>query len=63
MKIGIVGSMQFIDKMIESKKILQELGHDAFVTDLHKAMVGKNDDEIEEIKLHQIWMLFVNFGT
>ena len=45
--------MQFTDKMLEVKAKLQELGHDAFVTDLHKAMVGKTDDEIEKIKLHQ----------
>ena len=53
MKIGIIGSMQFTDKMLEVKAKLQELGHDAFVTDLHKAMVGKTDSEIEKIKLHQ----------
>jgi len=53
MKIGIIGSMQFTDKMLEVREKLQELGHDAFVTDLHKAMVGKTDDEIEKIKLHQ----------
>jgi hypothetical protein len=53
MKIGIIGSMQFTDKMLEVKAKLQELGHDAFVTDLHKAMVGKTDEEIEKIKLHQ----------
>lgn len=53
MKIGIIGSMQFTDKMLEVREQLQELGHDAFVTDLHKAMVGKTDDEIEKIKLHQ----------
>ncbi len=53
MKIGIIGSMQFTDKMLEYREKLLELGHDAFVTDLHKAMVGKTDFEIEEIKLHQ----------
>ena len=53
MKIGIIGSMQFTDKMLEVREKLRELGHDGFVTDLHKAMVGKTDDEIEKIKLHQ----------
>ena len=53
MKIGIIGSMQFTDKMIEVRDKLHGLGHDAFVTDLHKAMVGKTDEEIEEIKLEQ----------
>ena len=53
MRIGIIGSMQFTDKMIEYRDKLKELGHDAFITDLHKTMVGKSDEEIEEIKLHQ----------
>ncbi|MDY6896449.1 MAG: hypothetical protein SVO01_13680 [Thermotogota bacterium] len=45
--------MQFTAKMLEVREELRELGHDAFITDLHKAMVGKRDDEIEKIKLHQ----------
>ncbi|MFP4423736.1 MAG: hypothetical protein ACLFP2_00735 [Candidatus Woesearchaeota archaeon] len=53
MKIGIIGSMQFTEKMIEVRDALREKGHDAFVTDLHAAMIGKNDEEIEEIKIHQ----------
>jgi len=53
MKIGIIGSMQFTDKMLEVKDKLREFGHDAFVTDLHKAMIGKTDEEIETIKLYQ----------
>ena len=53
MKIGIIGSMQFTDKMLEVREKLREWGHDAFVTDLHKSMIGKTDSEIEKIKLHQ----------
>jgi hypothetical protein len=53
MRIGIIGSMQFTEKMLEVRDKLQELGHDAFVTDLHKALVGKTDEEKEKIKLHQ----------
>ena len=53
MKIGIIGSMQFTDKMVEIKNNLDNLGHEAFLTDLHKTMIGKNDEEIEKIKLHQ----------
>src|SRR3989338_8912845 len=53
MRIGIIGSMQFTGKMLDVRDKLRELGHDAFVTELHKAMVVKTDDEIEEIKLHQ----------
>jgi len=53
MKIGIIGSMQFTDKMLEYREKLNALGHQAFVTDLHKTMIGKSEDEIEVIKLHQ----------
>jgi len=53
MRIGIIGSMQFTDKMLEVREKLREWGHDAFVTDLHKAMIGKTDEEIEKIKLYQ----------
>jgi len=53
MKIGIIGSMQFTEKMLETQKMLSELGHEAFLTDLHKSLVGKSDEEKEKIKLHQ----------
>ena len=53
MKIGIIGSMQYTEKMIEVRDKLIELGHNAFVTDLHKALVGKTDEEKEKIKLYQ----------
>lgn len=45
--------MQFTDKMLEVNEKLQQLGHNAFLTDLHKSMIGKNDEEIERIKLDQ----------
>lgn len=53
MKIGIIGSMQYTEKMLEVRDALNKLGHQAFVTDLHKALVGKTDEEKEQIKLHQ----------
>ncbi len=53
MKIGIIGSMQYTEKMIEARDKLINFGHDAFVTDLHKALIGKTDEEKEKIKLHQ----------
>jgi len=53
MKIGIIGSMQFTEKMLEFRDKLNELGHEALVTDLHKNLVGKTDEEKEKIKLHQ----------
>ena len=53
MKIGIIGSMQFAEKMIETRDELIKRGHNAFVTDLHNALIGKTDEEKEKIKLHQ----------
>lgn len=53
MKIGIIGSMQFTDKMVEYRDALRKLGHDVFITEFHKAMIDKTDSEIEEIKLDQ----------
>jgi hypothetical protein len=34
MKIGVIGSMQFTEKMIDLKEQLIAKGHDAFVTSL-----------------------------
>lgn len=53
MKIGIIGSMQYTEKMLEVQESLNNLGHEAFLTDLHKSLVGKSDEEKEKIKLHQ----------
>jgi len=53
MKIGIIASMQFAEKMVETKKKLEDLGHNVFLTDLHKGFHGKNDKEKEKLKLHQ----------
>jgi hypothetical protein len=52
MRIGIIASMQFVDKMVEVRDTLTTMGHDAFITGLHTTMIGKTDDEIERIKLH-----------
>ncbi|MBN2095576.1 MAG: hypothetical protein JW727_06000 [Candidatus Aenigmarchaeota archaeon] len=53
MRIGIIGSMQFTEKMLEAKKELEKLGHEPFLTELHNSMIGKSGEEIEEIKIHQ----------
>ncbi len=45
--------MQFTERMLEVRDVLQTLGHEAFVTDLHKAFIGKNDEEKEIIKIDQ----------
>ncbi len=39
--------------MLEVRDALQAMGHEAYVTDLHKAFIGKTDEEKEAIKIHQ----------
>lgn len=53
MRIGIIGSMQYTEKMLEARDALNALGHNAYVTDLHKAFIGKTDEEKETIKIQQ----------
>lgn len=53
MKIGVIGSMQYTEKMLELCEQLKEQGHEGFVTTLHAAFIGKTDEEKEEIKLRQ----------
>lgn len=53
MKIGIVGSMQYTEKMIEIKKKLKQMGHVAYMSDLAAPFVGKSDQEKEKIKIEQ----------
>lgn len=53
MRIGIIGSMQYTEKMMDLRDKLIELGHDAFITDLATPFIGKTDEEKEKIKLEQ----------
>jgi len=57
MKIAVVSSMQNAEKMIEIRDALINLGHDAFVTKFTEPMIGKNDHDKEEMKLHQKYNL------
>lgn len=53
MKIGIISSMHHTERMIEVRDELIKLGHDAFITKLAEAFIGKTDEEKERIKIHQ----------
>lgn len=57
MKIGIVGSMQHSEKMLDLKDKLEKLGHQVFVSKFAQTMVGKSDDEKEKMKLNQKYNL------
>ncbi len=53
MRIGIIGSMHFTEKMVEVRDALLQRGHEAFVTKLADAFLGKNDAEKEAVKIYQ----------
>ena len=53
MRIGIIASMQFTERMLEVRDQLRTKGHDAFLTDLASPFSGKSDQEKEKIKLYQ----------
>ena len=53
MKIGLIGSMQFTEKLLEARDKLIAQGHNAFVTNLAAPFVGKSDQEKEKIKIFQ----------
>ena len=53
MKIGVVGSMQYTEKILELRDKLIERGHDAYVTTLASPFIGKTDEEKEIIKIDQ----------
>ena len=51
MKIGVAGSMQYTEKMIEVCAQLRKLGHEVFMSRFGDEYVGKTDDEKENLKL------------
>ncbi|MBI3983903.1 hypothetical protein HY346_01250 [Candidatus Microgenomates bacterium] len=53
MRIGVIGSMQYTERLLALRDQLIALGHDAFVTTLASPFVGKSDQEKEAIKLDQ----------
>jgi hypothetical protein len=53
MKIGVAGSMQFTEQMMELCEQLEKLGHQAFMSKFAPYFVGKTDEEKEIIKLNQ----------
>lgn len=53
MRIGIIGSMQMTERMLEVKERLEKLGHTVFVSKFAPEFVGKSDEEKEQIKLKQ----------
>lgn len=53
MRVGIIGSMQYTEKMIEARDKLISLGHNAYLTNLASPFIGKTDEEKEKIKIYQ----------
>lgn len=53
MKIGVIGSMQHTEKLVDLRDRLKKMGHQAFVTTLSEPFMGKSDEEKERIKIYQ----------
>jgi len=51
MKIGVAGSMQFTEQMIEVCEKLEKLGHETFMSKFKDRYVGKTYEEKEEQKM------------
>lgn len=51
MKIGVAGSMQYTEKMIDIYDQLKALGHEVFMSKFGDQYVGKTDDKKEALKL------------
>ena len=66
MKIGIIGSMHFTEKMLEARDALRVMGHNAFCTSLAEPYVGldedakqhrKIEDQLERDAIREFWRL------
>ncbi len=53
MKIGIIGSMHFSEKMIEVANELKNIGHEPILSNFVHTFIGKNNTEKEAIKIEQ----------
>lgn len=53
MKIGIIGSMHFSEKMIEVANELKNIGHEPILSNFIHTFIGKNNTEKEAIKIEQ----------
>ncbi|KKU52163.1 MAG: hypothetical protein A3F26_02505 [Candidatus Ryanbacteria bacterium RIFCSPHIGHO2_12_FULL_47_12b] len=53
MKIGIIGSMHFSEKMLEIAENLKAFGHEPLLSNFVVSFSGKNDKEKERLKLDQ----------
>lgn len=53
MKIGIIGSMQFSQQMINIAEELRKLGHEPILSLFVQSFIGKNAEEQERIKIEQ----------
>lgn len=51
MKIGVAGSMQFTEQMMQVCSELEKLGHTTFMSKFKDHYIGKTDDEKEVQKL------------
>ncbi|HZM64014.1 MAG TPA: hypothetical protein VFB59_02675 [Candidatus Saccharimonadales bacterium] len=53
MKIGVAGSMQHIEKILDIAEKLRGMGHEVFTPQNPHRYIGKSDDEKEAVKLDE----------
>jgi len=51
MKIYVISSMVFAEKMLEIKKKLEKLGHEVLISEFVDSYTGKSEEEKEKITL------------
>ena len=49
MKIAICGSMVFVEKMVQVKRQLEEIGHTVFISQFAEGYLGKAEKEKEKL--------------
>jgi hypothetical protein len=52
MKIAICGSMVFAEKMVQIKSELEELRHEALISQFAKGYLGKNEKDKEKLAIN-----------
>ena len=52
MKIAICASMVFVEKMVQVKRQLEQIGHIVFISQFAEGYLGKAEEEKEKLAVH-----------
>lgn len=53
MKIGVIGSLHFVEQLFAARDGLRNLGHDAFISSQAEPFLGKNQAERDALNIQQ----------